>query len=89
MNIEIYEKLKEVAKSGQIIHYSKIAPLAGLDMSLPEDRNKIAVILDEISIHEHQEGHPLLSVVVIHKNDNGGGPQKLDNVISYESGHVI
>ena len=70
MNIEIYEKLKEVAKSAQIIHYSKIAPLAGLDMSLPEDRNTIAVILDEISIHEHKEGRPLLSVVVIHKNDN-------------------
>ena len=70
MHKGIYDKLKEVAKSGQVIHYSKIAPLAGLEMSLQEDRNHIANILDEISIFEHNQNRPLLSAVVIHKEDN-------------------
>lgn len=73
MHKEIFEKLKAVAKAGQITHYSDIAPLAGLDMSLQEDRNKIAIILDEISTFEHHQGHPLLSAVVIHKEDNMPG----------------
>jgi len=70
MHPEIYTKLKEVAKSKKITHYSEIAPIANLDMALPEDRNRIAKILDEISIHEHNEGRPLLSALVIHKADN-------------------
>jgi hypothetical protein len=70
MHKEIYDKLKAVAKAGHVTHYSEVAPLAGLDMSLQEDRNKIATILDEISTFEHQQGHPLLSAVVIHKDDN-------------------
>ena len=73
MHKEIYDKLKAVAKAGQVTHYSEVAPLAGLDMSLQEDRNRIATILDEISTSEHHEGHPLLSVVVIHKDDNMPG----------------
>lgn len=70
MHKEIYDKLKAVAKAGQVTHYSEVAPLAGLDMSLQEDRNKIASILDEISTSEHNQGHPLLSALVIHKHDN-------------------
>lgn len=73
MHKEIFEKLKAVAKAGQVIHYSEVAPLAGLDMSLQEDRNKIATILDEISTSEHHQDHPLLSAVVIHKEDNMPG----------------
>jgi len=70
MHKEIYDRLKAVAKDRKITHYSKIAPLADLDMSLQGDRNKIATILDEISTSEHNQGHPLLSAVVIHKHDN-------------------
>ena len=73
MHKEIYDKLKAVAKAGQVTHYSEVAPLAGLDMSLQEDRNRIATILDEISTFEHHKGHPLLSAVVIHKEDNMPG----------------
>ncbi|MBN1473960.1 MAG: hypothetical protein JW914_05035 [Syntrophaceae bacterium] len=73
MHEEIFEKLNAVAKAGRVIHYSEVAPLAGLDMSRQEDRNKIASILDEISTSEHNQGHPLLSAVVIHKEDNMPG----------------
>jgi hypothetical protein len=62
---EIYAKLRDVAANEQVIYYHQIAPLAGLDMSLADDRNRIAEILDEISLLEHEQGRPLLSVVVV------------------------
>jgi hypothetical protein len=61
----IYSKLRDVAANEQVVFYHQIAPLAGLDMSLAEDRNRIADILDEISTFEHEQGRPLLSVVVV------------------------
>ena len=68
MHAEIYEKLKEVARSQGIIYYSDIAPMAGLNMDLPSDRYAIGVILDEINRREHAQGRPMLSAVVVHKD---------------------
>jgi hypothetical protein len=39
-------------------------------MANAEDREQISVLLDEISRHEHELAHPLLSAVVIHMDDN-------------------
>ena len=74
MHNPIYEQLKTVARTGIVTTYGEIAHLAGLDMANPDDRNKISEILDEISLFEHERGHPLLSTVVIHKDDNMPGP---------------
>ncbi len=63
----IYEKLKEVAKSGKTEYYTPIGKLADLDMKKPDHRRKIGQILDAISRHEHKAGRPLLSVVVVAK----------------------
>lgn len=63
----IYEALIEVARTQNLITYSDIAPLAGLDMSSPGDRVQIGAILDEISTREHEQGRPLLSAVVVLK----------------------
>ena len=73
MNQRIYDELKRVAKAQRTITYSEIAPLAGLDMENPDDRNRIATILDEISRHEHAQGRPLLSAVVVHKGEGSPG----------------
>ena len=73
MHQEIYEKLKQIAKNQTIVFYSQIAPLANLDMERSDDRNKIAEILDEISHHEHSQGRPLLSAVVVHSHGQDGG----------------
>jgi hypothetical protein len=70
MNKTIHEKLKEIARTQDITTYSDIAPLAGLDMGSQDDRNRIAGILGEISRYEHTLGHPMLSVVVVHKANN-------------------
>ena len=68
--LAIYDELRRVAKDGGITRYSDVAPLANLDMDSPEDRNRIADILDEISRCEYADGKPLLSAVVIRKDTN-------------------
>ncbi|ADJ26548.1 conserved hypothetical protein [Dehalogenimonas lykanthroporepellens BL-DC-9] len=75
VNDTIYEKLKQIATNQSITYYSEIAPLASLNMSSPEDRNKIAHILDQINIHEREvvPNRPMLSAVVILKDDNMPG----------------
>jgi len=73
MHEQIYARLQVVARAQRTITYSEIAPLAGLDMERQEDRDRIAAILDEISRHEHAEGRPLLSAVVVHKGDGTPG----------------
>jgi hypothetical protein len=66
IHMQIYERLKEVARKGDdLITYGGIAPLANLNMENPDDRNKIAHILGEISTHEYSEGRPLLSAIVV------------------------
>ena len=62
---EIYERLKEVARNGELITYAEIAPLADLNMDDQADRNKIGEILGEISTYEHKHGRPMLSAIVV------------------------
>ncbi|GAH54724.1 unnamed protein product [marine sediment metagenome] len=63
MHDQIYEKLKEVARKVTVTYYSDIAPMAGLDMNLPNDRYEIGAILDDINRHERELGRPMLSTV--------------------------
>ena len=74
MHQAIYEELKDVAARGTTATYSEIAPLADLDMDDPSHRDEIGRLLGEISEHEHGKNRPLLSVVVIHKDNNMPGP---------------
>ena len=71
----IYERIKEVAKDRDrgYVNYGEIAPLVGLDMEQPEDRRRIGAILDRINRVEHCAGRPLLSAVVILKDENMPG----------------
>jgi hypothetical protein len=86
----IYEKLRDVAANEQVVFYHQIAPLAGLDMSLADDRIRIAEILDEISTLEHQLGRPLLSVVVVQTETGrpGKGFYKLATSLRLFSGRT-
>ena len=73
MNDAIYADLQVVAKSKECTYYSSIAPLANLNMSFPKDRDELADILGDISSHEHEQGRPLLSAVVVLKATNKPG----------------
>jgi hypothetical protein len=74
MNEELHRRLVSVARLGRYVIYSEIAPLLGLDMSSPADRTEIGRLLGEVSVFEHQLGHPLLSAIVIHRDNNIPGP---------------
>ena len=70
MNQKIYDRLQEIAKSLGTITYSDIAPLANLSMDNEDDRNAISIILEEIAKHEESNQRPMLTAVVIHREDN-------------------
>lgn len=65
-----YEELKQVARQQRTTTYSDIAPLAGLDMANQADRDKMREILGKISTYEHQNGRPMLTAVVVRREDN-------------------
>src|SRR5258707_13739788 len=46
---KIYEHLKQVARNGEIVPYSQIAPMAGLDTGNPAHLNELSDILGAIS----------------------------------------
>ena len=74
MDQALYDRLLQVARSGEVTHYSDVAPLLGLDMSRESDRARIGELLDEVSSFESQNGRPLLSAVVIRADLNMPGP---------------
>lgn len=69
----IYEVLKRVAREQRLTTYSDIAPLAALDMENPAHRDAMREILGKISTYEHQNGRPMLTAVVVHKQDGRPG----------------
>ena len=85
----IREHLQGFARKGEVTYYGDVAPLAGLDMSLPNDRHKIGGILDAINREEVAEGGPLLSAVVVHRENRmpGKGFFKLGRALGRFDGH--
>ena len=59
----IYEELKKVARARQTRFYEDLAELIDL---LPRSR-RLYQILDSINLHEHREGRPLLSALVVRR----------------------
>lgn len=66
MNHVVYEKLVEIARDQDTVPYAEVAEWVGLNMTRPDHRNRMSVLLDEISSSEHAQGRPLLSAVVVH-----------------------
>jgi hypothetical protein len=89
INHQIYDRLIEVARRGDLITYSEIAPLAGLNMESQVDRNKIGEILGEISTYEHDYSRPMLSAIVVLAGIGypGEGFYNLARHLGYHHGH--
>jgi hypothetical protein len=68
VNQLIYSMLRTAAQSCTLLTYTEVGNAIGLNMDNPDHRNEISVLLDEISLHEHAAGRPLLSVVVTRKD---------------------
>ena len=58
---DLRQRLIEVAKRMETISYSELRPEAPQTLAIP---------LDEINKYEQRDGRPLLSAVVIHKDDD-------------------
>jgi integrase len=65
MNAVVYSMLGEAAMNERLLSYTDVGNAVGLDMNNPDDRDRLSEILDEVSLSEHKNGSPLLSVVVI------------------------
>ena len=79
MRNDIYEKLKNIARTQTLICYEDLNSQLhlGLNFDLSQDRDKIGQWLGEISEEEVKEGRHMLSAVVGHKNgDNVSDPGK-------------
>lgn len=74
MDMTLYQKLVDLARSDDLAAYSQVAPLIGLDMSIEADRDEIAKRLGDIARHEYRNNRPMLtSLVVHHGSDNNPG----------------
>lgn len=76
MNIDVilYEKLVQLAKTKSLAAYSNVAPLIDLDMSKDQDRDEIARRLGDIVLYENENGRPMLTALIVHYgNDNNPG----------------
>ena len=76
----LYDECVKVARRGGTTFYSAIAPLVGLDMSVAADRATISGYLDQISRSEYLKGRPLLSAVVVRKDQSQPGKGFFDLV---------
>ena len=68
------QRLIREAKARRRVYYGDIAGIVHLDMGRPPDRNKIAQVLGEISMYEHEHHRPMLTVIVVRKRDGTPGP---------------
>lgn len=79
MNYDVRSFLIELARTnkGQTTTYQKLSDACKLklDMQNPDHRNKIAGLLEEISLHEHNNdpNRPLLSSLVLRASDGMEG----------------
>lgn len=74
-------------RTSQTIHYQELCNACGLklDMSNPDHRNQIAVILRDISREENRHKRPLLSALVLRAEDQleGDGFYKLADELGF------
>ncbi len=70
MHMNIYDRLIELARGRHLTTYGDIAPLAGLNMEVDADRDRISKLLGEILRHEASKNRPLLTAIVVHHGDD-------------------
>lgn len=69
LDIELYDRLVEAARADETVSYGELGEMLHLDFSDPNDRRRVGVLLGDISRSEVAQGRPMLSSLVIHKDD--------------------
>ena len=70
MKEQILDMLIKAAKNRKVVYYAEVGRLSNFSMDNPSHRVELGRILGEISTEEHKSGRPLLSAVVVHKEDH-------------------
>ena len=69
----LFDRLRQVARARDTVFYSEIAPTVGIDTGNPNFAALVGHILDEVNRVEFAQGRPLLSAIVISKENNMPG----------------
>lgn len=70
MKEQIREMLIKAAKNQKVVYYAEVGELLNFSMDNPHHRKELGRILGEISTEEDDNDRPLLSAVVVHKEDH-------------------
>lgn len=65
----VHGTLVEAARARGFVHYSELARMLGIDMDNPHFGAQVGRILGEISTDEVANGRPMLSAIVVSKDD--------------------
>ncbi|MBA3779868.1 MAG: hypothetical protein H0X16_11345 [Chloroflexi bacterium] len=68
VNHAVFERLVQGAREQEPVSYGELGNMLGLAMDYPPHRTEIGQLLGAISRHEVANGRPMLSSVVLHKD---------------------
>src|SRR5919106_6630972 len=73
LNRGLYELLVDAARAGEPLSYNDVGRLLELSLDYPPHRNEMEQLLGVISRHEAASGRPLLTSIVLRKDEGSGG----------------
>jgi len=65
----VRERLIQAARVGEFVHYGELAKMLGIDMDNPHFGAQVGRVLGQISEDEVAAGRPMLSAIVVSKDD--------------------
>jgi hypothetical protein len=67
-NQPVYDRLIAAARAGDLVFYSELAPMLGIDLDSPHFGALVGRVLGRISEDEVSDGRPMLSAIVVSKD---------------------
>ena len=65
----VYERLVKAARAREFVHYGELAKMLGIDMDNPHFGALVGKVLGQISEDEVAAGRPMISAIVVSKDD--------------------
>lgn len=65
----VYERLVQAARAREFVHYGELARMLGIDMDNPHFGAQVGKVLGQISEDEIAAGRPMISAIVVSKDD--------------------
>ena len=65
----VCERLVQAARAGEFVHYGELAKMLGINMDNPHFGAEVGKVLGRISEDEVAAGRPMISAIVVSKED--------------------